>query len=237
MAPGQAAVEPGAMIDFMIEIDGRRAQGAEQRRRPVGEAPTAQPDQYAGRIVPAVHGPHQRHIAEIAARSAEPARLHLGAQGAELLAHPGIDGGWRDRVDVGPTDAAILHRYRHEEGAGARAPAYRAGRKRPHVHIAFAHVGGIAIVIAIGIEHGVNRDDIRHAPVWRQKCPPQLDAVVIGIEAQQPEAPVQERGLARGMYPAQVDVAVQGETILGASGQRRERREREERAMPHSRHQ
>src|SRR5260221_11423454 len=108
----------------------------DQSRRTVMQRPAAVCQEDAGRVVPAITGT----VGRDGARLRSPFELHLGADGAQFLADPAVDGGRRQRPGTGPADFGVLERDGREESAGFERPAPPRGRHRTVAHIGLEHV-------------------------------------------------------------------------------------------------
>src|ERR1700734_3087618 len=113
MPPAQARVEARLAVNLVVEVDRGNAETAEQGGGPGGQGKSPLRQQRTSLIVPTVGARNQGDVAEVAATRAQPARLDLGPDGAKLLPEPSVHRRRRDRVYVGPADAAVLERYRH----------------------------------------------------------------------------------------------------------------------------
>jgi hypothetical protein len=163
MPPCESAVNPWFAVDLVIKRLRRSSQTPEQGRRPIGQRETAVRHQCTCGIVPSIGGSDHREIAQIFGARPQPPCLHLGTQGAEFFADPGVQCGGRDGIHIAPTRTPVLERHGHVERTDTRAPAQRVRWKRPHFGPEFADIDRIAIVIAVGIDDRVQSHDVGQA--------------------------------------------------------------------------
>ena len=213
----EATVVPRPAVDLVIEADRRASEATEQRRGPVGQREAPIGDQHARGVVPAIGRADQRNIAGQAAVRAQPAGFEFGADRAQFLAHPGVDGRRGQRVDAAPAGPAILEGCRQVKGANLELPADRSGGERPVTEPELAGVERVAVVVAIGVEHPVHGPFVGQPPACRDVGTTQPQPVVRGVIAQRAIAAVLKRRRARRVRETKIDGGDGRETILGVT--------------------
>ncbi len=125
---------------------------------------------------------------------AQPFEFELGADGAQFLRHPAVQGGGRQCVRGLPAFGAVLERNRRVERPEFQARSPVTERIRVQLQIGLGQVHRVAVMLtpcrSIDLQGQQIPEILRH----REARATQFDTVAVTAIPQYPEAPVDEGG-------------------------------------------